>query len=142
MGFVVMYAGCPIMWGSKLQTQYMLSTTESKYLALSTALCQVIPMMAIVRESQNLGFEIPDAPLMVNCHVFEDNSSAIEMAKTHKFWPRTKHINCKYHHFHLFVNCGDITIHGIGTDEHPGDLYTKALPEDPFVHHQKFTNGW
>ena len=36
-GFVIMYAGCPITWGSKLQTEIALSTTESEYIALSSA---------------------------------------------------------------------------------------------------------
>ena len=37
-GFVIMYAGCPITWGSKLQTEIALSTTESEYIALSSAM--------------------------------------------------------------------------------------------------------
>ena len=36
-GYVVKYAGCPIVWSSKLQTTSALSTTEAKYMALSTA---------------------------------------------------------------------------------------------------------
>ena len=42
-GFVIMYAGCPITWGSKLQTEISLSTTESEYIALSSAMREVIP---------------------------------------------------------------------------------------------------
>ena len=37
-GFVIMYAGCPITWGSKLQTEIAMSTTESEYIALSSAM--------------------------------------------------------------------------------------------------------
>ena len=40
--FVIMYAGCPITWGSKLQTEIALSTTESEYIALSSAILEVI----------------------------------------------------------------------------------------------------
>jgi hypothetical protein len=36
-GFVILFCGCPIMWCSKLQTEIALSTTESEYIALSTA---------------------------------------------------------------------------------------------------------
>jgi hypothetical protein len=33
-GWAVFYAGCPIIWASKLQTQMALSTTEAKYIAM------------------------------------------------------------------------------------------------------------
>ena len=34
-GYVILYANCPIIWSSKLQTEIALSTTESEYIALS-----------------------------------------------------------------------------------------------------------
>ena len=34
-GYVILYAGCPIIWCSKLQTQITLSTTEAEYIDLS-----------------------------------------------------------------------------------------------------------
>ncbi len=33
-GYIIMYAGCPITWTSKLQTEIALSTTEAEYIAL------------------------------------------------------------------------------------------------------------
>ncbi|KAL7516471.1 hypothetical protein ACHAWX_001485, partial [Stephanocyclus meneghinianus] len=36
-GYVIMYAGCPITWSSKLQTQIALSTTKAEYITLSQA---------------------------------------------------------------------------------------------------------
>ena len=51
-----MFAGCPITWGSKLQTEIALSTTESEYIALSSAMREVIPFMGLVQEiSQTFG---------------------------------------------------------------------------------------
>ena len=44
-GHVIMYAGCPLVWASKLQTEIALSTTESEYISLSTALREIIPLM-------------------------------------------------------------------------------------------------
>ena len=35
LGYIVLYAGCPIIWSSKLQTQVALSTTEAEYVSLS-----------------------------------------------------------------------------------------------------------
>ena len=37
-GYVIKYAGCPVIWQSKLQTEVTLSTTEAEYVALSAAL--------------------------------------------------------------------------------------------------------
>ena len=34
MGCIIMYAGCPIHWVSRLQTEIALSTAESEYIAL------------------------------------------------------------------------------------------------------------
>jgi hypothetical protein len=33
-----MYAGCPLVWVSKLQIELALSTTEAEYIALSQAM--------------------------------------------------------------------------------------------------------
>ena len=45
-----MYAGCPITWGSKMQTEIALSTTESEYIALSIARREVIPFLRSMEE--------------------------------------------------------------------------------------------
>ncbi len=37
-GWIVFYAGCPVIWVSKLQTQVALSTTEAEYIAMSQSL--------------------------------------------------------------------------------------------------------
>jgi Reverse transcriptase (RNA-dependent DNA polymerase) len=44
-GYLVNYAGCPIVWASRLQIEIALSSTESEYVALSQALREVIPLM-------------------------------------------------------------------------------------------------
>ena len=36
--YVIFYAGCPIFWQSKLQTEIALSTAEAEYIASSQAL--------------------------------------------------------------------------------------------------------
>jgi hypothetical protein len=36
-GFIIIYASCPITWGSNIQREAALSTTESEYLAISEA---------------------------------------------------------------------------------------------------------
>jgi hypothetical protein len=49
-GCVIIYNGCPIQWGSKLQSEIALSTTEAEYIALSTATRELIPLCHILCE--------------------------------------------------------------------------------------------
>ncbi len=49
-GYVICYAGCPVFWQSKLQTEIALSTAEAEYIALSQALRETIPMTNLMRE--------------------------------------------------------------------------------------------
>ena len=49
-GYVIMYAGCPLHWISKLQSEVSLSTTESEYIALSQAMRDLIPLIDLLEE--------------------------------------------------------------------------------------------
>ena len=102
-GWVIRFAGAPIAWASKMQTITALSTTEAEYIALSTGLREVIPLMGILKEARENGLHVEDLPLKVHCTVFEDNSGALELARLPKMRPRTKHINQAFHHFHEHV---------------------------------------
>ncbi len=87
-GFVIKYANCLIYAKSRLQTEIDLSTAEAEYIALSTALREVIPLMTLTEEINKF------VPLHINkpdfyFKVWEDNQSCIAMAKLQKFSPRT-----------------------------------------------------
>lgn len=110
-GYVLLYSGCPVVWASKLQTKIALSSTESEYIALSQSLREVIPLMRLIKEMKESGFDLPIATPEVHCKVFEDNNGCLEMAQTPKMRPRTKHLNIKYHHFRGAVAEKFITIH-------------------------------
>ena len=97
-GFIIKYAGCPIIWKSKLQTKIALWATEAKYITLSTALREAIPIMHFLREVSAV-MDIPECNKSMKCIVFEDNNGALEMAKIPKMRPKTKHIVIKYYHF-------------------------------------------
>ena len=141
-GHVILYAGCPLVWASKLQTEIALSTTESEYISLSTALREIIPLMRLIRELQSVGFNLPCKTPEVHCHAFEDNSGALEMARSPKMRPRTKHLNIKYHHFRDAVEAGDITVHAISTDLQLADIFTKPLSHALFNRFRQAIMGW
>jgi len=140
-GWVIYYAGCPIIWASKLQTQVALSTTEAEYIAVSMALRDVIPIMSLVHEVREHGFDILCNKPVIYCKVFEDNSGALELARLPKLRPCTKHINVCYHHFREHVRNGLIKIFPIGTDDQVADTLTNALPQNIFVRHRRALCG-
>jgi hypothetical protein len=57
-GWIVFYAGCPVIWASKLQTQVTLSTTEAKYISMSQSLHDILPIMFLVQEICEKGFQV------------------------------------------------------------------------------------
>ena len=76
---VITFAGCPVSWCRKLRKGIFLSTTEVEYIALSQAMRDVIPSMALINEvSFILDIHIPKPEAFFK--VFEDNQSCIAIA--------------------------------------------------------------
>ena len=78
---------------------------ELDYIALSSALRLVLPLMTMMEEINEVFPLLISKPNCV-CKVHEDNQSCIKMATGTKFSPSTKHMVLKYHHFNLHVNSG------------------------------------
>ena len=138
-GFVISYAGCPIYWPSKLQTEIALSTTEVEYIALSMAMREVLPFLNLMQEINSV---LPAGSPKFFCKVWEDNQSCIKVAESPKFTPRTKHIALKYHHFRRFVSDGTVAIFPINTLEQIADIFTKPLDGTQFAYLRKKLCGW
>ncbi len=136
-GFVIMYAGCPIYWKSKLQTEIALSTTEAEYIALSHSMRKVLPFLNLLKEIHDV-FPLQESKPEFYCQVWEDNRSCIKVAESPKFTHQTKHISLKYHHFRQFVSNGTIKINPIDTC----DIFTKPLDEKQFTYLRKKLCGW
>ena len=140
-GCVIKYAGCPINWFSRLQTEIALSTTEAEYMALSLAAREVLPLRELVVELKDI-LQIPQAKLKIRCTLFEDNKGAEELAKVPKNRPRTKHIATKYHHFREHVKSGILLVKRVETTEQLADIFTKALARQPLEYLRKQIMGW
>jgi hypothetical protein len=150
-----MFASCPMVWVSKLQTEVALSMTEAEYIALSQAMRDLIPLLGLLDELtpalhlekdqpsvfwKACGIEPNSQKLFAN--LYEDNTGAYELAKAPKMRPRTKHIALKYHHFREHVNKGTIRINLIGIKDQIADIFTKALDKPSFIHLRKLLSGW
>jgi hypothetical protein len=142
MGYLITYAGCPMHWASKMQTEIALSSTEAEYIALSQAMREVIPIMWLLDEAHEMGVPVMNQQPKVMCNVFEDNAGAIEIANVPKMRPKTKHLNIKYHHFREEVKRGTISVYHVGTKEQVADIFTKALDEGLFTKIRRRIMGW
>jgi hypothetical protein len=140
-GWIIFYAGCPVSWASKLQSQVALSTTEAEYIAMSQSLCDVIPVMNLLEEMRERDFQVICTKPHVYCRVFEDNSGALELARLPKLHPRTKHINVCYHHFCKHVRKGLIKIFPNDTKDQITDALTKALAQNDLQYHCGYMCG-
>ena len=74
-GYIITYANCPIVWGSKMQSLVALSTTEAELIAMSTALREVIHLQNLLLELCGCNFPIPFTKPQVVCRTFEDNAA-------------------------------------------------------------------
>jgi hypothetical protein len=94
-GCVIKFAGCPVHWFSRLQSEIAQSITEGKYIALSTAARDLLPMRELLTEITKY-LNITTNASMIHCTLFEHNVGAETLAKAPKMNARTKHISIKY----------------------------------------------
>lgn len=140
-GCVMMFAGCPIHWFSRIQTEIALSTTEAEYIALSTACCEALPLRQLFLEVGSY-FKLPQITPTMRCNIFEDNMGAEALAKSPKMRPRTKHIAVKYHHFREAVKDKKIQIMRVHTEDQLADIFTKPVPLAILTKLRKEIQGW
>eukprot|EP00957_Ditylum_brightwellii_P100553 7664482-Ditylum_brightwellii.AAC.1 len=124
MGYIICYANGLLVWASRVQSTYSLSTTEAKYHALSATARKVIYLTRFWSEIKSKKIaDVNDLP-STHCKVFEDNSGALELARVPKMQPHTKHINVEVHHFRLYIRDKLMKILPINLKDQPADIFT------------------
>ncbi len=95
-GFIIVFAGVPVLWQSKLQTETALSTMEAKIIALAACMREHIPIMDMVQSLAD-AMGIPAGNVNMRVSVHEDNMGALVLAKTlpPQFTPRSKYYATK-----------------------------------------------
>ena len=69
-GYVITYTNCPIIWGSRIQTEIAPSTTEVEHIATSQEMSYVLPLVSIIEETKFL-LKIQGDTLTVMCSIFK-----------------------------------------------------------------------
>ena len=146
-GFVICFAGCPILWKSKLQNEIALSTMEAEYVALSTSCRDLFPLIDVTNEICSY-FDINKCIFhntsRLHIRVHEDNVGALALGKLEprRMTPRSKHYALKYHWFREQIGPRNIELVKIDSENQLGDLFTKGLTSVKFSHLRKQLMGW
>jgi hypothetical protein len=68
-------------WGSKIQWEAALASTESEYIAMSASFWVLLPMKDLLEEAKKLGVPMQMGAPAICCKTFEDKSGALELAR-------------------------------------------------------------
>ena len=118
-GYLFQICGTPVSWRSKKQTCVALSTAEAEYIALASAAQEAIWLQHLVEDLGNK----PVNPMVL----YEDNQSAICMAKNPQFYGRAKHISIKFHYIREQVERGAVALKYGPSNDIIMDMLTKGL---------------
>lgn len=145
-GYVICIAKCPVLWVSRLQTETALSTMMAEYIALSTAMRDLIPLKRIAEElCSHMGLSDDKVGIIrTNTVVHEDNNGALTLAQLSpgRSTPTSKFFNVKYHWFREQLGPQQIKIVKVASDEQLGDIFTKGLRKDKFLEMRLKLCGW
>ena len=128
-GYVFQIGGTAVGWKSKKQSCIALSTAKAEYMALSSAAQEAVWMRELNSDLLN---HLSEPTL-----IFEDNQSAICMAKNPQFHGRSKHINIKFHFIREQVNANKIQLKYCPSEDILADLLTKGISPEKFARLRK-----
>jgi hypothetical protein len=123
-GYVFMYAGGAVSWGSKKQPIIARSTAEAELVALDLAAREGKWLRKLRRD-----FCLGNDPTILK----EDNEAAIAISEKHQRTPRTKHIDVQYFAICEDVRRGDFRIEPVASAENVSDTFTKGLGRVKFA---------
>ena len=143
-GHVILLNRCPVIYSSHLQKSISLSTMHSEYLALSTAMREVIPLRDLIEViSKGCGMNT-FCKTTFRTTVWEDSIGALTLANLDpgQHTPRSKFYDSKMHRFRSCLKPNKIEVKKIDTKEQLADMLTKPLVKVTFERLRKMLLGW
>ena len=121
-GFISLFAGGAVVWSCRKQTSVSMSTVVAEYLAMSSAIPEVLWFNRTLIE---MGFDnyAPKPPTLL-----VDNSGAMFVAKSRSISRKTKRIDERHHYIRDEFQKGNIRFAHISSSENVADILTKSLP--------------
>jgi len=126
-GGIVLMAGGPVCWLSKLQPIVTVSSMEAEYVACFFCLQEVAWIRQLLKD---IGME-RDFPT----HVHIDNRSARQLAENPVHHQRSKHIDIKFHWIRDMVASQTVQLMDVPTADQRADFLTKTLGREDFWRH-------
>ena len=123
-GYVFQIGGTAVSWRSKKQACVALSTAEVEYIALASTAQESVWLQQLLADIKK---EPPKKMV-----IFEDNQSAISIARNPQFHGRSKHIGIKYHYIREQVGNGKVELEYCRTNDMLADCMTKGLNGEQF----------
>ncbi|GJS91810.1 retrovirus-related pol polyprotein from transposon TNT 1-94 [Tanacetum coccineum] len=112
-----------VSWSSKKQDCTAMSIAKAEYVSLSACCAQFIWM-----RTQLLDYGYKYNRILMYC----DSKSAVAISCNPVQHSRTKHIDIQYHFNKEHVEKGTVELYFVGIEYELADLFTKALPKEPF----------
>ena len=139
--YIMFFGGCQHLWKSKLQTETALSTFHAEYMALVTAMRQLIVVQWALQDIVACLLLKPKQP-KIHATVHEDNASVHALANNQRLSDGSISLNTKYYFFWEWINDGMASMVKCSTDEQQADYMTKGLIPEKFEANRKKTQGW
>ena len=146
-GYIILLAGCPLLWKSSLQTETSVSTMMAEYVALSSAMRDLLPLKTLVKTIAKVVTGDDNVTVTTKSDVFEDNNGALTVATMPRITPQSKFFAVKLHFFREHVKTeanpdGEIHIQKVETVNQLADIMTKGLVEDKYRPLRDRLMGW
>ena len=125
-GWVILYCGAAVGYGSKRQQSIALSSTEAEIMVASQAATEIMYLSGILHE---FGHDLEPTSLYV------DNQGAIELSRDMKSCQRSRHIERRYLKVRELVALGEINVLYVPTALNHADVLTKPLDKLTFDTH-------
>lgn len=117
-GYLFKIHDCLVSWYCKKQFSVSLSSTESEYIALSTAITEACLLKNLLND-----FNMPNCEI----EIFEDNQSVIKLVYNNENNKRLKHIDVRYHYIMEKVKENFVNLKYVKTEDNVADILTKPL---------------
>ena len=133
-----------MLWKIKMQTETAVSTMHAEYVALSTAMRDLLPFRTLFEETLRVVGLPSHKTAVIKTKVYEDNRGCkiLAMMEPGRTTPNSKHFHVKLHWFREQLIPNEIEVVSIDSDRQLADIFTKGLRRLKFETNRNDLCGW